>query len=135
MYEKLVRLVYFYKQNLSLPGLKIIREVSFLNSGIIFTKFSPLAPLFYEFSIHQWGNGIYDKLTLKWFGNQNNIPEPITDGISISYSQTFICFLFLLCIMVLSIMLLFGELLCNFTKKDLRNKEIEIVEKCKICGK
>ena len=40
--------------------------------------------------------------------------------------------MFLLGIMVLSIMLLFGELLCDFTKKDMKNKEIEIVENANV---
>ena len=63
--------------NQNLPDIKEIKEPSILYWGILFPKYSPLAPIFSRFGAQSFENGLYDRLFAKWFGNGVPPPRPV----------------------------------------------------------
>ena len=84
----------------NLPGLKSIKETLPICKGIIFTKNSPLAPIFRQFSQKISDNGILTKISKKWFGN--GLPKVENHTNVISFAHTSICFLVLCFAMIFS---------------------------------
>ena len=98
----------------NLPGLKSIKETLPICKGIIFTKNSPLAPIFRQFSQKISDNGILTKISKKWFGN--GLPKVKNQTNVISFSHTSICFLVLCFAMIFSIITLTIEFVFHYCK-------------------
>ena len=89
----LLKMSSYYQTHYNLPGLKVITEPLVRTSGLIFTKNSPLAPMFQKFGLQCINNGLRDRLIVKWFGKKlPNIPRK--EKTVLSLSHTFLSFMF-----------------------------------------
>ena len=95
----------FGRRGKDLPQLKVIKENLQRDHGMIFPKHSPLAPLFFEYGLKIFDNGVYQKLVFKWFGD--GIPEwHETSHTIVSLDQTLFSFSSLFFAMIFAILVL-----------------------------
>ena len=88
LFSRLNRMEYFYKENRNVPGFKVIKDNSIRSMGFIFTKYSPLTPLFLQYGLQNINSGVYDKIASSWLGN--GIPPSIKTYPIISLGQWFL---------------------------------------------
>ena len=120
LFSYLNRMEHFYRdiQNANIPAYKVIKDRGDVNKGFIFSKYSPLKPLFFQFGLYCFDTGIYDKYKFEWIGN--GIPPEIVNHPAISLDHTLACFIFLTCIMVLCTLMVLVEF--TFSKFKMCNR-------------
>ena len=118
------RIKYFYIENSNVPGFKVIADKGIVCDGFILPKYSPLRPILFQYFLHYVNTGLYDKLAIKWLGQ--DIPTHNEINPVISFHQTLTCFIFLISVMVLCIILVQVECIIRRFYKCKNVSKIEI---------
>ena len=106
-----------YKANPNtVPSVKIFGAGKDTYFGPLFTRNSPLIPMFKKAAAKTLENGVYKRSSFKWVGSEMKSEEAV-DTMVLSIGQTFIAFVFIVLFVFLSLITLFLECLYNRLKK------------------
>ena len=100
----------------SLPNIKTFGEGKYEYWGLLFTRNSPLLPMFRKATPKTFENGIYKKSSIKWLGGEIK-SQAAGETMVLSMGQTFIAFIFIVLFVFLSLFTLSLEyLFCGVPK-------------------
>ena len=108
-----------YKANPNtVPSVKIFGAGKDAYFGPLFTRNSPLIPMFKKAAAKTLENGVYKRSSFRWVGSEMK-SEVAVDTMVLSVGQTFIAFVFIVLFVFLSLITLFMECLYNKLKEDM----------------
>ena len=94
----------------SLPNIKTFGEGKYEYWGLLFTRNSPLLPMFRKATPKTFENGIYKKSSIKWLGGEIK-SQAAAETMVLSMGQTYIAFIFMVLFLFISLPILLLEII------------------------
>ena len=85
----------------SIPNIKIFGASKNIYFGLVFTRNSPLIPMFKKATSRTLENGVYKRISFQWQGDKINTQTAV-DTMVLSNGQMFIAFVFMAVFLFLS---------------------------------
>ena len=95
----------------STPYIKSFASSKSSYYNLIFTKNSPLLPMFKKAATESFETGQYDRISLKWQGDEISSFDDNDKDLVLSSGQVFMNFIFLLCVFIVCLGCLISEIL------------------------
>ena len=86
----------------SIPNIKIFGASKNIYFGLVFTRNSPLIPMFKKATSRTLENGVYKRISFQWQGDKINTQTAV-DTMVLSIGQMFIAFVFMLLFLFMSL--------------------------------